>query len=84
VPPTIAAFETIFVLEMDFTKPSARTDCEGNRLFLADIILGDPDKPLTNLPQRHEGSPQLLNEQVGLFKSSKVTTPIKLIPVDKF
>lgn len=36
-----------------------------------------------NLPQRREGGPQLLNEQVGLFKGSKVTTPIKLIPVDQ-
>jgi hypothetical protein len=35
------------------------------------------------LPQRREGGPQLLNEQVGLFKGSKVTTPIKLIPVDQ-
>jgi hypothetical protein len=35
------------------------------------------------LPQRRECGPQLLNEQVGLFKGSKVTASIKLIPVDQ-
>jgi hypothetical protein len=42
-----------------------------------------PANRLPTLPQRHEGGPQLLNEQVGLFKGGKVTTPIKLIPVDQ-
>jgi hypothetical protein len=42
-----------------------------------------PAKYSRSLPQGREGGPQLLNEQVGLFKGGKVTTPIKLIPVDQ-
>jgi hypothetical protein len=63
-------------LKMDFRKKlSGRTDSEDNLAFIANHT--------PTLPQRGEGSSQLLNEQVGLFKGSKVTTPIKLIPVDQ-
>ena len=70
---------------MDFTKKlSARTDSTDNLVFIADLRLWEvPANHSPTLPQRREGGPQLLNEQVGLFKGSKVTTPIKLIPVDK-
>ena len=82
--PIIAAFEAMFVsFEMDSQKLSRRIDREDNLVLIACLRLGRSCKPLTTLPERCEGGPQLLNEQVGLFKGSKVTTPIKLIPVDQ-
>src|ERR1700730_8873725 len=64
-------------------KPDARLSGQcllsyRSRRFLLKSLNHSPP-----LPQRREGGPQLLNEQVGLFKGSKVPTPIQLIPVDQ-
>ena len=86
----VAAFEAIFVsFEMDFTKNSPPAQIAKIIWFSSQIsdfrsqTWEIPANHSPTLPQRREGGPQLLNEQVGLFKGSKVTTPIKLIPVDQ-